>query len=224
MTLKLHVNHDFLHLDADAQFSFGEAVVADITTNASSFPNLPHTVVVMGAANTLLHTTRLAYVANGESSKGDFINAEYDWKVKFTHTAVYVDFQANGSQAIIDKSGYKSTADTSSPNQHLVSPVDFKSHGNPQVGNGVVFSAVKELAGLRAYLFTLLNVGATMAVVGNQITISMGAVVVCSFIINNTAAVNFFGMTSLTKMEAQATGFNTAGLGDFSSAVAVSVP
>ena len=224
MTLKLHVNHDFLHLDADAQFSFGEAVVADITTNAGDFPNLPHTVVVLGTANTLLHTTRLAYVANGEGSKGDFINAEYDWKVKFTHTAVYVDFQANGNQAIIDNSGYKSTAVISSPNQHLGALVDFKSHGNPIFGAGVVISSVDEHPDMRAYLFTLINEGATLAVVGNQITVSMGGVVVCSFIVNTKSSANFVGMASLTKMSAQATGFNTAGLGDFSSAISVSVP
>ena len=223
MTRKLHVSHAFVHEDADKQFAFGEGVVTDITTNLAQFPNLPHTVLVLETANSLLHTTHLAYTANGESAKGNFINAEYDWKLKFTHTAVYVDFVANGNQAIIDNSGFLSTEDTSTPSQHLGILPNFKSHGNPSAERAVV-SSVDDYTNLRAYLFTLINVGATLEVVGNQITVSMAGVIVCSFILNSKSAVNFVGMTSLTKMLAQAAGFNTAGVGDFSAAVSVTVP
>ncbi|MEI6628613.1 MAG: hypothetical protein WCN27_04340 [Alphaproteobacteria bacterium] len=223
MTRKLHVSHQFIHEDAAAQHTFGEGVITCLTDHAGDFAHLPFTVAVLTTANDLLHSTDLLYIANGESAKGNFINAEYDWKQKFTQTAVYVDFTANGNQAIIDNSGFISTGGTSSPNQHLGALADFKSHGNTAAA-GAVVSSVEGHAGLRAYLFTLLNIGATLAVVGNQITVSMGGVVVCSFIVNTRSSVNFVGMASLTKMLAQATGFNTAGLGDFSSAISVSVP
>ena len=224
MTRKLHVDHSFVHEDAAKQYTFGQGVITSLTENAADFASLPFAVTVLTTANNLLHSTDLLYIANGEGSKGNFINAEYDWKQKFTQTAVYVDFEANGNQATIDNSGYLSTSGTSSPNQHLDALVDFKSHGNSEAGAGVVTSSVDEHPDLRAYLFTLINIGATLAVVGNQITVSMAGVVVCSFIVNTRSSANFVGMASLTRMSAQATGFNTAGLGDFSLAVAVSVP
>lgn len=224
MTRKIHVSHEFVHEDADKQYAFGEGVVTKITAHAASFPNLPHTVLALGAANDLLHSTSLLYTDLGESAKGNFINAEYDWKLKFLHTAVYVDFVANGNQAIIDNSGYVSTGDSSSPNQHLGALANFKSHGNSVAGAGVVSSTTDDFAGMRAYMFTLINEGATLAVVANQVTVSMDGVVVCSFILNTKSSANFYGTASLTKMQAQATGFNTAGLGDFSQTVTVSVP
>jgi len=224
MNIKLHISHQFIHDDADKQFTFGEGVVNAITAHAGEFPNLPHTVVVLGAVNDLLHSTYLTFLANGESAKGNFINAEYDWKLKFTHTAVYADYVANGNQAIIDHSGFVSTASNSTPTQHLGPLVDFKSHGNSVSGAGVVSSSVKGLTGLRAYLFTMQHKDATMTVVGNQVNITMAGVIVFSFLLNTTASVDFSGMASLTKMMAQAAGFNTAGIGDFSQAVEVSIP
>ena len=101
---------------------------------------------------------------------------------------------------------------------------NFKSHGNSPLGTSVVTSSVKDYAGLKAYLFTLAHKDATVTLSGNQLTVSMAGVVIFSIMLNTRSVANFYGLTSLTKMNAQAAGFNTAGIGALTQAVEVSVP
>ena len=224
MQLKLHVSHEFMGEPTDAKVLFGASVAKDLTDNADAFPLLPHSGVVIGDANDLLQSTYIIYVKSGDSGKGNFFNAEYDWKTKLTANANYVDTHANGDLAIINKSGYKSTSSDSTKSKSVAALSDLKSHGNSQLGTSIVSSTVKKFSGLRAYIFSLAHKDATVTVSGNQITVSMAGVIVFSIILNTKAAANFYGLTSLTKMDASAAGFNTAGIGAFSQTVEVSVP
>ena len=224
MLLKLHVSHEFMGEPTDAKILFGSGVAKDLTDNAAAFPLLPHTGVVLGTATDLLKSTYLTYTKNGDSGKGDYFNAEYDWKTKFTDNANYVDTHANGDLAIIDKSGFKSTSSDSTKSKALSAMSNFKSHGNSPLGTSIVTSSVKKYSGLRAYLFTLAHKDATVTISGNQITVSMAGVIIFSMILNTKSAANFYALTSLTKMNAQAAGFNTAGIGALTQSVEVSVP
>lgn len=224
MQLKIHVSHEFMGEATDAKILFGEGVAKDLTDNVAAFPLLPFSGVALGTATDLLKSTFLIYTKNGDAGKGDYFNAEYSWKTKFTETANYVDTHANGDLAIINKSGFSPTASDSTKSKSLSAMSDFKSHGNSQLGTSVVTSSVKKFAGLRSYLFTLAHKDATIKVVGNQITVSMAGVIVFSIILSTKSAANFSDLTTLTKMEASSAGFNTAGIGAFSQSVEVSVP
>lgn len=224
MILKYHVSHDFLQLNTEKKLTFGVNVASKLTTNIADFANLPYTPIVMGAANDLLGSTFQLWKNNGDSAKGNYYNAEYDWKLKFKGVAEYVDVTADGNLAIIDNSGYDHTDGSTTKSKVLPALSNFKAHGNSAVGAGVVNSSVKSYAGLRAYLFTMAHPDAVVTLVGNQVTVTMAGVIVFSFILNTKSFVNFFGLTSLTKMEAQAAGFNTAGIGALSQSVEVSVP
>ena len=224
MQLKIHVSHEFMNEPTDAKVLFGEGVAKDLTDNAAAFPLLPHSGVVIGTANDLLRSTYLIYTKNGDSGKGNFYNAEYDWKTKFTANANYVDTHADGDLAIINKSGYKPTASDTTKSKALSAMSDFKSHGNSELGPKIISSKVKDFAGLKAYLFTLAHKDATVILSGNQLTVSMAGEIIFSIILNTRSAANFYGLTSLTKMNASAAGFNTAGIGVLSQTVEVSVP
>ena len=224
MVLKYHVSHEFLRLNTEKKLTFGANVASKLTTNIGSFPNLPNTPIVLGAANTLLGSTFQLWKDNGDSAKGNYFNAEYDWKQKFRGVAEYVDVTANGDLAIIDNSGYDHTDGSTTKSKVLPALSNFKAHGNSAVGAGVVKGSVKNFSGLKAYLFIMAHPDATVTVVGNQVTVTMAGVIVFSFMLNTKSSVNFFGLTSLTKMEAQSAGFNTAGIGALSQSVEVSVP
>ena len=224
MVLKYHVSLEFLQLNTDKKLTFGANLASKLTTNIAEFANLPYTPVALGAANTLLGSTYQLWKNNGDSAKGNYFNAEYDWKLKFKGVAQYVDITANGNLAIIDNSGYVNTDGAATKSKVLAALTNFKAHGNSAVGAGVVKASVDSYAGLRAYLFTMAHPDAVVTVIGNQITVSMAGVVIFSFMLNSKSSANFTRLTSLTKMEAQAAGFNTAGIGALSQAVEVSVP
>ena len=224
MQLKNHVSHEFMLLPTDKKITFGSGVVNSLGDNAPTFPALPVTIVALDAANELLHDTYIAFVKNGDSAKGDFFNAEFAWKTKFTNTANYVDNLADGDLSIIDKSGFDNTARNSVRSKILGALKNFMSHGNSKVGSGVVTSSVEDFAGLKAYLFTLAHSDAIVTTIDNQVTVSMAGVVVYSYKLNTRSSVNFTGLTSLTKMNAQAAAFNTAGIGAFTQTVEVTVP
>ena len=208
----------------DAKILFGAGVVKELGDNASTFPVLPFADTVLGTANELLKTTYLEFVKSGESGKGDFYNAEYSWKTKFLKTAEYVDTLADGDLSIINKSGFKPTVSNTTKSKSLSAMDNFKSHGNSALGAGVATSSVKSYAGLKAYLFIMAHKDAVVTIIGNQVTVSMAGVIIFSFMLNTKSSVNFKGLTSLTKMEAQAAGFNTAGIGALTQAVEVSIP
>ncbi len=224
MQLKLHVSHEFISEPTDAKVLFGDGVAKDLKDNAVDFPLLPHSGVVIEIANDLLKSSYLFYTKNGDSGKGNYYNAEYDWKTKFTANANYVDTLADGDLAIINKSGYKPTASDTTKSKSLSAMTDFKSHGNSQLGPKIVTSKVKNFKGLKAYLFTLAHKDATVVLSGNQLTVSMAGEIVFSIILNTKSAANFYNLTSLTAMNASAAGFNTAGIGALSQVVEVSVP
>lgn len=224
MELKVHVDHGFNTDPALDQINFGSGVIAFLTTNAAIFPSLPFPVAELTKRNDLLRTTYADFQNKGEAAKGDYINARYSWKQAYRKTADYVDVVADGNLAVINKSGFKPTKERSDPSQHLEALSGFNSHGNAKAGFGKVVSEVDKHPDLRAYIFTIADKSATINVIDNQLNVIVENKIVFSLILNTKAIANFEGLTSLNRMFAQAAGFNTAGLGDFTQAVEVSVP
>ena len=179
---------------------------------------------MLAKTHKLLNDTYLDFIKLGDSAKGDFFNAEFDWKTKFTLTANYVDNLADGDLSIIDKSGYDNTARNSVSSKILSALKNFMSHGNSKIGMGVVTSSVEDFAGLKAYLFSLSHKNATVTTTGNQVTVYMGGEIIYCYKLNTRSSVNFTGLTSLTQMNAQAAPFNTAGIGAFTQSVEVTIP
>ncbi len=174
MQLKSHVSQDFMLFPTEKKITFRSGVVTSLEDNASTFPELPVSQTVLGITHKLLNDTYLDFIKLGDSAKGDFYNAEFDWKTKFTNTANYVDNLADGDLSIINKSGFEPTVSNSISRKILEALKNFMSHGNSKVGAGVVTSSVDDFAGLKAYLFTLAHKDATVTTIGNQVTVYMG--------------------------------------------------
>ena len=135
-----------------------------------------------------------------------------------------MDNLADGDLSIINKSGFEPTVSNSIRSKILEALKNFVSHGNSKVGAGVVTSSVEDFAGLKAYLFSLSHKNATVTTVGNQVTVYMNGEIIYCYKLNTRSSVNFIGLTSLTRMNARAAPFNTAGIGAFTQSVEVTIP
>lgn len=224
MAKKIKVVRTYNRKSVDDKVSLGKRVITGLTNNSKTFPNLPVPVADLTSANNTLTNTYEDYKNKGEAAKGNFQNAQYDWKQKFDKTATYVDTVADGNLAIINQSGFDASSPTVNNAELPVALNNLKSKGDQEKGNGHVVSTVDSRPGLKAYVFTLLNPEYTLESTSNQITVKKGDTVVFVINLNTKRETEFEGLTSLTKLDAQAAGFNTAGIGSFSQPVSVSVP
>jgi hypothetical protein len=222
-SIKIHVSHDFTKLSANDAFTFGKIIVAEISNHAATFPNLPYTIVALGAANVALNDSYLAYQQGGDSKKGAYLDAFSIWKLKFSKTADYVDLIADGDEAIINQAGFKLTKSSSTPNPKFERLTNLDAIGIRP--SGIVHMSSDNLSNIsnKGYLFMLSQLGVEIKQNGEQLEIYSDGKLIVTLYAGTTRMHDFNNLPSMTKLQVHGLGFNAAGMGLLTDSIDVLV-
>jgi hypothetical protein len=214
MVLHLKVSFAFVEDSPADKVPFGNLVISKLTTNAGQYPDLPHTLVVLGNANTLLQT-KLAEAATGDhSAEAALRAAEKDWDHKFVDTGKYVNYVAKGVEQKIVDAGYKATKAESHPAQIPIALQNFdveavKTKGRVEISANAMHEA-------EAFLYIGVQgmgpADASMVRVGNQVTIDvMGTKI--TVLVDTHRKAHFDGLNSSQPVMVVGAAVNRAGVG-----------
>ncbi len=198
MQITQHVSLAFLTDAPSDKTVLGSKTHDALTTNAATFPNLPHLPAAIKAANDDL-VNKIAAAENHDRAAIDNRDAsEVAWDKIMKENAKYVETMANGDVTIIDKSGYPATKDKREPRSV---PNDCQNHQTSVDGLvGRVKTSVNADTNIDAFLFIAKTLGVTIQQMGNQINFTVGAEKI-SIIIDTHRAVTFTGLVSHVPMQ-----------------------
>lgn len=221
--IKIHVSHDFNRLNANDAFTFGKIVIAELTTYAAAFPNLPIPQADLIVTNNALNTTYLAYQQGGDSKKGAYQDAFSTWRIQFSKTADYVDLIADGDEAVINQSGFKSTKSERVPSSKIDRLLNLDAVGIRPSGIVHVTADAIDQAGNKGYLYMLSDKSLEIKQNGEQIEVIKDGNVIVTIYAGTTKMHDFNNLSSMSKLKVHGLGFNAAGMGLLTDTVDVIV-
>jgi hypothetical protein len=200
----------FIHIPIPDKIVFGRNAISDLTTNAATFPDLPHLVADLQAKNHALETTSSEAESGDHEKVAAMHNAEKEWDIVFRDDANYVSTIAAGDSEIIRMGGFTPTKAQTDPTQKPVQPENFNVSVDTQQGS---FTAkCNALDNAKAYVYVSLPDGVSISFSENQVSINAGTQKI-SLYIDTHRLVHFGGMVSGVKQNVIMFAVNNAGIG-----------
>lgn len=219
MNRKPKVALDFVKMVPSDKTHFGDEVVRGLGSNSSIYTTPNPSLTALQAVNTDLNN-KIAEAANGDIVKiAARDQSEATWEAAFRDAAYYVEGIADGSTVKIVSSGFHSTLTEFLPVEKPEAPVMLAKGVSPA---GAVHAEAQPLRHVNAFLTIAATPGVRIVVTGNQVDLIMDKARV-SLIVDTHRKVDFHGLDSLSQYIVQMFAVNTAGMGDGSDPVTVSV-
>ncbi len=208
MLITQHVSLAFLSDSPSDKTVLGSKTHDALTSNAATFPNLPHLPAAIKTVNDDL-VSKIAAAENHDRAAIDARDAsEVAWNKVMKENAKYVESVANGDVTIIDKSGYPATKDKREPRS---APNDCQ---NPQSSVdslvGGMKLSVNADTNIDAFLFIARTSGVSVQQMGNELIFTIGTEKVV-IVLDTHRNVTMTGLTSHVPLQVQMMGVNVAG-------------
>lgn len=223
MATKAKVSLGFIRYTIPQKVVFGQTVTEGLTTNSSVFTTPSPTILALGTATDDLDDAAAA-AAGGDHAKVQIMyEKEAAWDNLYRQSAAYVNGIANGNEATILLSGFKSTKTERTPAQLPGAFVNFKA--KPGNTPGSIAVECKAMKGVKSYVFIVGLAGSS-----GQIQIINGQIVANNFsgmfslLVSNKRKVVFEGLPSRTDVTVIGYAVNTAGSGPLCDPADVLVP
>lgn len=201
----------FLLLLNAKKLTFADNVIALLTTNAATFPDLPFSVVLLKSINDALRQAVKDAANNGTNEKDLLKKLLIQWKNEFKLTAQYVNLVANGDKTIVDLSGFETTLTDVSPlpkddntsTQEITIPKNKKGGFNSKTNS--------KGSKAKGYIHISMPTGATISQTGDMFQIDMGAGKIITIIAKTSGIAIFENLASKVPVNTTVFSFNASG-------------
>lgn len=223
MARKAKVSLGFIRYTIPQKVVFGQTVTEGLTENSSIFttPN-PTVLALQGATDNL--DDAAAAAAGGDHAKVQLMyEKEALWDEAYRKSAAYVNGIANGNEATILLSGFKSTKTENAPAQLPGVFVNFKA--KPGSTPGSITVECKAMKGIKNFVFFIINTNSPVNVqlINGQIQFNVlnGFF---AFKVSTQRKVIFEGLPPRTDVSVVGYAVNAAGSGPLCDPFEVVVP
>lgn len=210
MLRKQQASLAFIETTATGKTSLGQTVIAALTDNATTFPNLPVAITTLAANNEDLTGAVLAARTGDHVAVANLENVIKTWDNNFRLTANYVSIVANGNEATIRLAGFTATKAETTPAQIPAAPSRLRVNINGSKGKFT--AACDRVNGARGYVFAALPNGATINFNGNIMMVTIGNTT-AYITVNTRSRAQFTNLPSGAQMDVSVYAVNSAGSG-----------
>ena len=208
--LQVKASLAFLRKSVPVKIQSGKGIVIGLGANAGKITNLPHTLLVLGAANDDLEDKALLAKSGSHKAIQDKDDSVAAWKQLFRDTGNYVSVAAKGDAGLIMDCGFEVTSSESVHKGDVVSLVHLKGMAQVTPGELVISNDADKNAD--AYLWIMGNKDISVTKADNLVTIVSGTTTI--YLVADThPEVTVEGLPSNQPLSLFGLGLNLNGMG-----------